>query len=71
MTNFPNMSYCMAQNTREAVQQLIDAMEEQGVELLEDMSRPERLSFELLVTMAEEFHSIAQDLLEAAEQDAL
>ena len=33
MSNYPNMSYCMCENTMSAMHQVLNAMEDQGVEL--------------------------------------
>ena len=59
MTNYPNMSYCMFENTHRAIDQLISAMREAQInspeavlEFVNDMSREERRAFEDIAAMA-------------------
>lgn len=61
--DYPNMSYCMFQNTRTAMQQLLYAMEEEGGELLADMSRDERRAFDELFGMCQAYTEMAEDTL--------
>lgn len=62
--SYPNMSYCMFQNTRTAMQQLFYAMEEEGGQLLADMSKDERRAFDELFGMCEAFTQMAEETLE-------
>lgn len=66
--SYPNMSYCMFQNTRAAMQQLFYAMEEEGGQLLADMSNDERRAFDELFGMCEAFTQMAEDVLEDFEE---
>jgi hypothetical protein len=43
--SYPNMSYCMCENTLDAINQIIDAMNEEGPRFLAELSRTERRSF--------------------------
>jgi polyhydroxyalkanoate synthesis regulator phasin len=72
MSSYPNMSYCMFQNTREAMQQLLSAMEEEGGHLLADMSRDELRAFNDLYNQCEAFVELANQVqqdFEEMEQD--
>jgi aspartate aminotransferase-like enzyme len=70
MSNYPNMSYCMCENTLLALRQVLDAMEDQGTEFVQDMSRNERRAFEELFHACEAFMQQAEQLEEdAAEQN--
>jgi hypothetical protein len=71
MSNYPNMSYCMAQNTLLAMQQVIDAMAEGGAEFFAEMSREERRAFLSLFDACEDFVRMSEEseaLAEALEQ---
>jgi len=67
MRDYPNMSYCMNQNTLLGLRQILDAMQEDGVEFLEDMSREERRAFEELFHACEEFVRQSEELVEQEE----
>ena len=69
MSNYPNMSYCMNQNTLLALQQVLDAMHEGGQEFLADLSREERRAFGELFNACEDFMNKASELEEEAEYD--
>lgn len=69
MSNYPNMSYCMNQNTLQALQQVLDAMYEEGPEFLADLSREERRAFNELFNACEDFMTQASKLEEEAEYD--
>lgn len=58
----PNMSYCMFQNTLLAMRQLLGAMEDEGVELLNDLSREERRAFDEMFNACESFTQLAEEL---------
>jgi hypothetical protein len=68
MSNYPNMSYCMCENTVAAMRQVIDAMQEQGPMFLQEMSRDEKRSFQELFNMSEDFIRVAEDLECIAEE---
>ena len=60
--SFPNMSYCMFHNTRAAMNQLLNAMEDEGGALLADMCADERRAFNELFNQCEAFMELAQDM---------
>ena len=78
MSNYPNMSYCMFQNTRLAMEQLIEAMNEavkQGPEGIKefymDMDQQEKRALTELFCAYEDFVDLAHALEDAAfEQEA-
>lgn len=62
MSNYPNMSYCMCENTLSAMRQVIDAMQEQGPEFLLDLSREEKRAFQELFNACEDFVDAANEM---------
>ena len=62
MSNYPNMSYCMCENTLLAMRQVIDAMQEQGPEFLLDLSREEKRAFRELFNACEDFVDAANEM---------
>lgn len=66
--NYPNMSYCMCENTLQALQQVITAMNEEGPQFLHDMGREERQAFTALFSACEDFMIVAEEL-EADEEN--
>lgn len=67
MSNYPNMSYCMFENTASAMMQIIEAMKEEDVGLYEDLSRSENRYFNELYALCEEFIYLADDITERTE----
>lgn len=56
MSNYPNMSYCMCSNTLAALNQILDAMDEQGdVAFLKDLSPDEMRDYNELAFIAKMF----------------
>jgi hypothetical protein len=54
--NYPNMSYCMVGNTLAALNQIMDAMDEQGaVEFVKELSMDELRDFNELMHVANLF----------------
>lgn len=52
MSNFPNMSYCMCENTLAALHQLYQAMRhEDATDFIGEMSKHERAAFNELAQM--------------------
>ena len=66
---YPNMSYCMCENTLLALHQVINAMKHEGPMFLQDMSRSERESFEEIFNACETFINLADELV-AGEEEA-
>ena len=69
MSNYPNMSYCMCENTLAALRQIVDAMDEQGREFLRDLSREESRAFQELFDVCEQFRNLAEELEYEQDQD--
>ena len=52
MSNFPNMSYCMCENTMASLRQVLEAMQHEYPEdFVREMSKYERAAFEELAQM--------------------
>jgi len=68
MSNYPNMSYCMCNNTLLALKQVVEAMNDEGPQFLREMSRDERRSFEALFSMCEDFLTMSEELQEEYER---
>ena len=78
MSNYPNMSYCMFQNTQMAMDQLITFMQEADQDDMLDMSKDELRAMrelfgycEQYMKLAEEFDDRRQQLLDACEDDEM
>jgi len=69
MSNYPNMSYCMNENTLAALKQVLDAMESEGPMFLREMSRTERRAFEELFGYCESFLTMSEELQEEYERE--
>ena len=64
MRDYPNMSYCMCNNTEAAFNQIMDAMDEQGdVQFIKELSMDELRSFNELVYIARQFERRAERAL--------
>ena len=68
MRDYPNMSYCMNQNTLAAMHQILNTMQEDGVDMLLDMSRDEFRAFKELFMACEDFMNRAEQLEQEYEQ---
>ena len=69
MSNYPNMSYCMCNNTLLALKQITEAMESEGPMFLREMHRDERRAFEELFHYCESFLTLSEELQEELEQE--
>lgn len=69
MSNYPNMSYCMCENTLLAMKQIVDTMQEEGPQFLREMGREERRAFEALFNMCEDFMNLSEELQDELERD--
>ena len=67
MSNYPNMSYCMNENTLLAMRQIVSAMQEQGADFLRDLSREERRAFGELFNTCEDFMNLSEELQDELE----
>jgi hypothetical protein len=68
MSSYPNMSYCMNENTLLALRQIVTAMNEEGPMFLRELSRTERRAFEELFSTCEDFMSLSEELQEEYER---
>ncbi len=69
MSNYPNMSYCMCNNTLLALKQVVEAMQEEGPQFLRELSREERRSYEALFSMCEDFLTMSEELQDEYERE--
>ena len=69
MSSYPNMSYCMCENTLSAMRQVVTAMQEEGPMFLQEMNKDERRAFEAMFDMCETFMTVAEDLEAIAEDE--
>ncbi len=67
MSNYPNMSYCMCENTLLAMRQIVTAMQEEGPAFLLEMSRDERRAFQELFNTCEDFMNLSEELQDEVE----
>jgi hypothetical protein len=59
----------MCENTLAAMNQIVNAMNDEGPAFLKEMSREERRAFQELFNVCEDFMSLSEDLQDAAERD--
>ena len=69
MSNYPNMSYCMCENTLLALRQVVNAMNEEGPAFLQELSREERRAFQELFNTCEDFLNLSEELQDEYEQE--
>ncbi len=69
MSSYPNMSYCMCENTLLALRQVVQAMQEEGPMFLQEMSRDERRAFQELFNTCEDFLNLSEELEDEVEQE--
>lgn len=69
MSNYPNMSYCMCENTLAGLHQVLNAMAEEGPMFLQDMNPHERRAFEELFHACEAFLTQSEELQEEYENE--
>jgi len=68
--DYPNMSYCMCNNTEAAFNQIMDAMDDEGdVNFVKDLSMDELRSFNELAFMARRFAQRAERAVEQVIND--
>lgn len=68
MSNYPNMSYCMNQNTLLAMRQVVNAMQEDGADFLAYLSHDERRAFQELFNLCEDFMNLSEELQQDLEE---
>jgi hypothetical protein len=70
MSNYPNMSYCMNNNTLAALSQILDTMDEDGdLDFLRDLSQDERRAFEELSQVCQQFCRRAERVMDHELED--
>ena len=70
MRDYPNMSYCMCNNTLAALNQIMDAMDEQGdVDFVKDLSMDELRSFNEIAFIARQFARRAESAVDRVIDD--
>ena len=60
--SYPNMSYCMCENTLLALQQVLSAMRDEGPQFLIDMNKQELRAFKELFNACEDFLTASEAL---------
>lgn len=70
MSNYPNMSYCMFENTRLAMDQIMETLQEAFNEgdikdFINNLSHSERRAFQELYQICEQFNSISEEIDDA------
>ena len=71
MSNYPNMSYCMNENTLLAMKQIVEAMDNEGPMFLRELNRDERRAFEQLFNVCEDFMQLSEELQAELEREEL
>ena len=69
MSNYPNMSYCMCENTLGALDQVITAMREEGPMFLKELNRDEKRAYQELFNMCESFLTASEELETMVEEE--
>ncbi len=69
MSNYPNMSYCMCENTLLALKQVLSAMENEGPMFLKDMNRDELRAYRSLFEYCESFLTMSEELDDEVARD--
>lgn len=62
MSNYPNMIHCMNEYTLSALRQVMDAMEDDGVDFIRNLSKEENAAFYELVRTCGAFTAYANEL---------
>lgn len=73
MRNYPNMSYCMFENTVNAMSQILESIDDAKigdgvVDFFESLSREERRSLQHLFNQCEEFMNQAQNIWDQVDE---
>lgn len=69
MSNYPNMSYCMTENTVLALRQVVTAMVEEGPDFVQGLSPSELSAYRALFNLCEEFVATAEEIEEEIDRD--
>lgn len=64
MSNYPNMSYCMCENTTLAMRQILDEMQNYDslAEFTAEMNRDEKAAFKRLFDLCESFMIMTEEM---------
>jgi hypothetical protein len=69
--DYPNMSYCMCQNTRLALKQIVSTIQEDFDgnvnEFFESLSRDEQWAFKAILGLAELMSELSEDAVDLAD----
>ena len=69
MSNYPNMSYCMCENTVAALRQILNALRDGEENILRGMGREERDAFGALPELCRQVSDAAEEVLEIAGEE--
>jgi len=68
MMRGPNMSYCAAENTALAMEQLIDLVQEGGEEYIRDLSRYEKTGHMDLIHLCQAYLKLMEEHVDSLSQ---
>lgn len=69
MSNYPNMSYCMCENTTLALRQILDALRDGDVDFVREMGREERDAFRALPELCRYVADAAEEMLDLVREE--
>jgi len=69
MSSYPNMSYCMCENTLLALRQVMSAMQDEGPQFLIDMNKTELRAYRELFDACESFLNLSEELEDEMERE--
>lgn len=69
MSNYPNMSYCMCENTTLALRQILDALRDGDVDFVREMGREERDAFRALPELCRYVADAAEEMLDLVQEE--
>ena len=69
MSNYPNMSYCMCENTVLALRQILNALRDGEEDFMRGMGREERDAFRALPELCRYVADAAEEVLEISGQE--
>lgn len=69
MRDYPNMSYCMCENTVLAVNQVYEALENEDTAFIKDLSKSEKAAFVELYRACQDLMMLMDDVEERLEME--
>lgn len=69
MSNYPNMSYCMCENTVLALRQILNALRDGDVDFVREMGREERDAFRALPELCRYVADAAEEMLDLVQEE--